>query len=370
MRVLHYISGISPVIGGIEKFVLNFYDAQKDNIEMQILTRHCDNSTIMSKMFEKRGIVINSLNIHHLTISTLINFRYNLEKFFSEHACEFDILHTHCIEDPFVCAIAKKYGLTKIVAHVHSYRSSVKSFANFIKSISIKKNSGLSYACLACSLEVGQKVYPSKEKNKIVMIPNGIDARKFDFDPTRRNEIRKQLKLDESFVVCNVGRLEAVKNHCFLLDIFEELLSIHQDSKLVLVGNGSLKNELQVNCKERGISNKVLFLGDRKDVNFILQAADAFVFTSKNEGLGIVAIEAQAAGLKTIVSSGVIPEEIKVTDLVSFISLNDSPKKWATLILLSALNYKRKSRYDEIVNSGFDYKMSSESLVKIYKQGM
>lgn len=369
MRILHYITGISPTIGGIEKFVLNFYDIQKDDVEIQILTRYCNPNTLMYKMFEEREIKINSLDIHHLTVKTMATFRNKLKYFFFNHGNEFDVLHIHCIEDPFVAKIAKNYGIKKIITHVHSYQTKSKILTRIVKNIAINNNCKIAIVCLACSLDVGYKVYPKRYKYKVKMLQNGIDTLKFDFNEDMRRKYRKEMNIDDSFVLCSVGRLEAIKNYGFLIEIFENILKKNSKSKLILVGDGRLKNRLYNKCVKDGIVKNVFFLGDRKDVNNILQASDSFILTSKSEGLGIVLVEAQASGLKTFVSADVIPKAVGMTDLITFISLDEPAEKWAECILQDALNYNRVSKCNEIVMAGFDSREASERLMEIYRQG-
>ncbi len=297
-------------------------------------------------------------------------FKRNLDQFFSEYGKKFDILHIHFVEDPFVARIAKKNGIDTIVTHVHSFRIKSNIIADWVKRLCINKNSRCANVRLACSFDVGNRVYPPKYKSEIKVVSNGINAKDFRFDKIRRMEYRRKLNLNDSFVVCSVGRLEDIKNHEFLIDIFANIEKKHGNSRLLIVGNGSLREWLYEKCIQYGIEEKVYFLGDREDVNCILQAADTFVLTSKSEGFGIVLIEAQAAGLKVFASDKVIPRAVKITGLLKFIDLEETADKWAEYILKGALEYNRVDKYKEIICAGFDNGQTSRNLMTIYERRM
>lgn len=319
-------------------------------------------------MFEEKKIKITSLNIPHLGFQNLLCFRKKLSEFFEIHRGEYDVLHTHCVEEPFVVKLAKKSGVRKIVTHVHSYRNKQKTIQNLIKSIAVFCNSSLANVCLACSEEVGVATYPRSCVKKFKEMINGIDAKLFDFNPLKREEYRKILNIENSFVVCNVARMEPVKNQKFLLEIFKSILNYKSNAVLLLVGEGSLKIFLEEKARSLGIAEKVMFLGEKSDVSDVLQASDVFILPSFNEGLGIAAIEAQAAGLRTYVSKNVVPKRVDCTGLVSFIELNKSPEDWARIVLQQNKGYFRKSQYEKVCAARFDNCSLSRELTRIYKK--
>ena len=367
MKVLHYISGISPTVGGIEKFVLNFYEAQRDNIELHILTRYYIENSKMIDMFRKNNIKVYSLNIHHLGIGNLYDFKKKLEVFFNEHKDEYDVFHVHCVTDPFVVSVAKKFHVKKILTHVHSYINKKVCLSNLLKYISIYENSCKSDLCLACSEDVGLATYPLKCISKFKVINNGINAVLFEYNENLREKLRKKWNIQNEFVISNIGRLESVKNHDFLIDIFNSILNKYDNSLLIIIGDGVLKEQLIEKCKKLNICHKVLFMGEQEEVSEFLLMSDVFVLPSKNEGLGIAAIEAQASGLMTFVSKDVVPQMVDCTGLVNFIGLEKSADYWAEIILSKALSYDRKSTYNIFLKNGFDNKYSSGVLIDLYE---
>lgn len=369
MRVLYYVSGISPTIGGIEKFILNYFDSREDNVEIEILTRYFDNSTKVSKLFSDRDIKIFTLGIHHLNASTFLLFRNELNSFFMNNVGKYDVLHIHCIEDPFVTKIARRYGIKRIITHVHSYPDRKINLTNTVKKLSAFFNSTYADVCLACSKDVGIATYPPKCTAKFLVLNNGIDAKKFKFNANIRSKYRRELGIDGYFAICNVARMEPIKNQEFLLDILKCLLEDNNKTVLILVGDGKLKEELLDKANKLNLQRNVLFLGERNDVSGILQASDAFILPSKNEGLGIAAIEAQAAGLKTFVSLDAVPNSVDCTGLVTFIGLHEPADKWANIVLEEAGNYYRKNQYELICKNGFDSGSTSAVLSDIYYKG-
>ena len=178
--------------------------------------------------------------------------------------------------------------------------------------------------------------------------------------------IRKELGLTDEFVLGNVGRFADAKNQIFAIEVFKSLHRIVPNSMMLLVGDGELKLKAESYAKELGIEKEVIFAGGRSDVSEILSAMDAFIFPSIFEGLGIVGIEAQAAGLVTICSD-CVPSEVKVTELLKFKSLSDGADAWAEVISEYASGYPRKDMSEEIRNKGFDLKQTTKIMESIFE---
>ena len=206
------------------------------------------------------------------------------------------------------------------------------------------------------------------ENKKFTIIHNAIDSKNYKFDLEKRDNLRKSLNIENKFVIGHVGRFAYQKNHKFLINIFYELQKIEPTSVLMLVGSSVNDDQFIIKAKEQvkklNIENKVLFLGMRNDVPDLMQAMDCFILPSSFEGLPLVAVEAQSAGLKSYLSD-VITDEVKITDLVEFISLKESPEHWAKQIL-SNRNYIRKDMTDEVKKAGYDIKTEIKKIEKFY----
>lgn len=231
--------------------------------------------------------------------SRLIYLYKKINEFFKIHGSEYDVVHLHSTNIGFLCyPIAKKYGIKNLIAHSHATMYSDKklnAIRNSILCLPLKKMANIYFAC---SRAAGEFLYGKRmmESGKVYVLNNAIDYDKFKFNDCIRNKIRRELGLDNKFVVGHVGRFCEQKNHIFLIDIFCQVIKHNRDSVLVLVGEGPLKEEIKKLVKERNIETNVLFLGQRSDVNELLQAMDVFVLPSLYEGLPVIGVEAQASG--------------------------------------------------------------------------
>ena len=187
----------------------------------------------------------------------------------------------------------------------------------------------------------------------------------FKINIKKRNEIRQKLNIESKIVISNVGRFTTQKNHTFLIDIFNEIYKKNNNAVLMLIGNGEKEDEIKKKVEKLGIQNSVLFMGHRDDVNELMQAMDVFVMPSIYEGLPVVGIEAQAAGLPCFMSKDVITDEVKIAENVKFISLDDNAEKWADEILSSDLT--RKDNEIALKKAGYFIEDMVKELTEQYK---
>lgn len=198
------------------------------------------------------------------------------------------------------------------------------------------------------------------------MLKNAIDSLNFIANADTRNEIRKELGLKDKFVVGHVGRLHPQKNHDFLIDVFAEIKRKKPDAELILVGTGPLEEKVKSKVAEKGLSDCVHFLRNRKDMNRIYQAMDVFVFPSLFEGLGIVAIEAQAAGVPIVCSEG-LPPETDITPIYCKLLLSDGAEKWANAALEMAQNPSAHTNMQKyVIDAGFDMSATAKNIEEYY----
>lgn len=215
----------------------------------------------------------------------------------------------------------------------------------------------------ACSEEAGKYLFKDKP---FQVLKNAIDSQNFIADADTRNEIRKELGLKDKFVVGHVGRLHPQKNHDFLIDVFAEIKKKKPDAELILVATGPLEEKVKSKVVEKGLSDCVHFLGNRKDMNRIYQAMDVFVFPSLFEGLGIVAIEAQAAGVPIVCSEG-LPPETDITPIYQKLLLSDGAEKWANVALEMAQNLKAHTNMQQyVIDAGFDMDATAKYMESYY----
>ena len=291
-----------------------------------------------------------------------------LKRFLQEH--HYDAVHINIGSFfPVLCCAyaAKKAGVKQIITHSHSagiYSRRKRFFANIFKPLLPHYATDL----CACSELAALNLYPEKlvREGKIRIIRNAVDAERFRFDPEQRQQIRAQLGLGSEPVVGHVGRFVEVKNHKFLLAVFRELKKSVPDAKLLLVGDGELLPKMQKTAAEMGIADSVIFAGRQMNVPLYYQAMDIFVLPSTVEGLGIVAIEAQIAGLPSFVSA-VVPHEVYVTDLCRSFKLEDGEAALVEKIADSLANSEpRRDRFDEICSAGYNIKENVKLFQDMY----
>lgn len=195
---------------------------------------------------------------------------------------------------------------------------------------------------LAAKYTFGEKAYMNGE---VLLLHNGVDLNSFRYDANGRKSVRNAFGISEDTkLIGHVGRFNPQKNHSFLLDIFQQIDIQNSDCRLLLVGAGDLEQEIRTKVHQLQLDEKVIFAGIRRDVPQLMSAMDVFVFPSFYEGMPNTVIEAQACGLQCIIAD-TITKEAKVTDLVSFMRLSDSPEKWAQTVLAKAQIQNPRDRY-------------------------
>lgn len=364
MKILH--SELSDTIGGIETFLLNVsQNIDLGKYKFEIMT------TVVSPVYEKEFDELN-IPVHKLpSVRHFFKYYKEFSKLLKDN--KYDIVHIHknSLANPLPILMAKRY-CRNIVIHSHNTRPSKGKLTVLLHKINKKFINTESFLKFACGEEAAEWMYgKSAEKEKdYFLIKNGIDVEKFCPDMQERERVRTALGIQQEYVLCNVGRFTEQKNHSFLIEIFADFHKRVPESKLLLVGTGPLLEDIKRKVAEMSLVDEVLFLGQRKDIPQILQAADIFVFPSLYEGLGIVGIEAQAAGL-AVVASNSIPREVDVTDRTIFLGLSEKPAVWSDSIVYCMQNGNEhntsyiKQCFDE---KGYNIVETVNKLTHLYNQ--
>ncbi len=300
------------------------------------------------------------------------------ERFCAEFSASLDTgydavhLHTSYWHD-FVCeelAIKKKVPI--IAVHAHNSRPNLTRgtlpFEHAIAAHMKKRlefNSGLATHFFACSGPAADFLYGQQiPKKKIRILKNAIDTDRFAFDPLIRLKYRRNLGLDGIFTVGHVGRFAYQKNHAFLVEVFAEILKEIPAAALLLVGGGELMEETRQAANRLGITEKVLFLGERADIAELYQAMDMFAFPSRFEGLPFALLEAQTAGLKCLAGDG-IAAEAKVTDNLRFLPLDVD--RWSEAVVNTAKEkHLRRDCSAVVAAAGYSIREQVKVLERIY----
>lgn len=280
---------------------------------------------------------------------------------------KYTVIHSHVRSTASIyLKIAQQYGL-KTIAHSHN-TSSGKGIAGKVKDFIQSNIPKYTDQFLACSKPAGEWLFGSSitKQSNFNILNNAIDSNVFKYNPELRETKRKELSLDGKVVIGHVGRFHPQKNHSFIIDIFSELLKKSPNAVLLLVGDGELKQTIEEKVKELSIEKSVLFLGLRDDVEELLQAMDLFLMPSLFEGLPVTLVETQAAGLPSVISD-TITDDIKLSEYVTFESLNRDAKKWAETILDTINKLERKDTSDLIKAAKYDIEVTSKWYTEFIK---
>ncbi len=296
-----------------------------------------------------------------------------LEKLFKEN--KYKIVHSNINSlSVFPLYAAKRAGVPIRIAHSHSTANKKELKKTLIKNMLRPFSKKYANVYFACSELAGRWLFGNKtfDEGKVTIINNAIDVEKFVYNEDIRKKVRNELKEkckseinDDTLVVGHIGRFVKQKNHEFLIDIFNEIHKRKENSVLMLVGQGPLQKEIEEKVNKLGLQDCVLFLGQRNDANELYQAMDVFVLPSLYEGLGMVLIEAQYAGLNCYCSEAV-PKEAYISGLLKKLLLSDSPSLWAETILQNYNNFTRKNSSKEFENNGFEIKREAKKLEEKY----
>lgn len=219
---------------------------------------------------------------------------------------------------------------------------------------------------MAVSQSAARFMYGEKNVFNTFILKNGIDIKRYEFHTEIREKIRGKLNIQDDFVLGHIGRFSYTKNHPFIINVFEKLLEKNINSKLLLVGYGEDEKKIKEIIRTKRLENHIIFYGITKCAEELLCAMDCFIFPSIHEGLGIVALEAQASGLPVVASNNV-PKEAAVTDLYLSLSLADSLDTWVNTILsFKDQRNNRKQKYQELSSKGYDILDVTNVLEKIY----
>lgn len=354
-RILVY--GMTDNMGGIEAYLMNmFRNLNKEEITFDFIVDFPEmaySDEVVAAGSKIYKIIAKGAN----PVKHLLQFFKILIKHKEYKTVYFNILNAGAAFSMIIPFILGR----KIVIHSHNSSDNNlrlhRTFQHLLLALPSKK--------LACSALAADYMFGKKnvEKGKVTIINNAIDLDKYTFNEAARKEKRAELGIEDETVIIHVGRMYPEKNPKYILDIFSEVVKIQDDAILLYAGTGPLEDELKNYAREKQLTEKNLkFLGMRKDVPQLFQAADVFLLPSLFEGLPVVGIEAQTADLPCFLSD-TVSETVKIIDKLRFISINESPTVWAEQIL-KAEKADRRSRKDEMTAAGYNIETEVQKLVQ------
>ena len=360
MRVLQVVTHMER--GGLESMLMNYYrHIERDKVQFDFLVHRQERAAFDDEIESLGGKIYRLPRLVPWNRSYLMA----LNRFFDGHS-EYKVVHVHqdCLSSVILKA-AQKNGVPVRIAHSHSANQD-RNLKYPIKLWYKRSIPQYATALFACGKDAGDWMFNGVSYQ---IVNNAIDAAAYTYDSVLRAEIRSKLGLNDELVVGHVGRFSPAKNHPFLLDIFTALLHQEPNAVLLLAGDGTNMEKMQLKAQELGITERVRFLGVRSDVSDLMQAMDVFVFPSLYEGLPVTMVEAQAAGLPCIISDKVPPECVLTDGLVDIMPLSAKPEIWAERIL-GKRSTQRTNHCGEITAHGFDITTEAIKLQEFYLEAV
>ncbi|MEQ2455825.1 glycosyltransferase family 1 protein [Flavonifractor hominis] len=363
IRVLHVIGRMDR--GGAETMLMNLY-RHMDRTKVQFdFVEHSAKEAAFDGEIRALGGRIERCPGYGLR--DLARYAAWWDDFFTRHKGEYRAIHGHMGSTAAVyLSKAKRYGIYTI-AHSHNTNRmhTIKDITYAAVSYPVRYIAQFFFGCstMAGYSRYGRRI--ASDSKRFRVLPNAIDLSRFAFSPEEREQVRRELHLKDEFLLGHVGRFEEQKNHRFLLDIFECIHRAEPDSKLLLVGDGPLRPQIEQEIAERGLGHAVCLTGVVADVWRYYQAMDVLLFPSLYEGLPVTLVEAQAAGLPCVISNHITPE-ILLTDSICTQPLEHGPEAWAQRALELRGGAVRRSDLSRLREAGYDINQTAQWLQAFY----
>lgn len=354
--------------GGIEKFIMTMY---KQMLNMGVSYDFIYMNDETNKSYYDDEIKKMGGNIYYtgkLNKKNILKFIISFRKIIKNNG-PYIALHVHSFYNcGFISAIAKLFGQKNIIAHSHSTKDNKNDDSikrRIYRVISKKLILYFSDHRLACGLEAGKALF---DNSKFEVINNGISIEKFmNINEDEINRKKNELKINKEKVIIHVGNFYEVKNHSYIIDIAKELKQQNLSVKFLLLGDGALRTRIETKVKENDLTEMIVFLGLKSDVEKYLALSDIFILPSKYEGFPISLIEAQAAGLPCIVSDKIDKNtDLKINNFFSIGIKKQDIDIWCEKIIRDYKKEKIDKSIIRIKELSMDSHSSAKKLYNIY----
>lgn len=359
IRVLQVMGIVES--GGVEAVIMNYYrHIDKSKVQFDFVMHKGSNPAYIAEV-KAMGAKVYEITPYSNPIGFIIDVYKIIKK------GNYRIVHSNMNALSVFPLFSAYLACTPVrILHNHSTDTKAEPVRTFVKHVLRPFAKLFANKYWACSKLAGEWMYGkvAVESGKVKIINNAIDLKKFAFNKDKRIALRKELGVENNFVIGHVGRFMKQKNHEFLVEIFSDIARENENAKLLLIGDGPLKKQIEEKVAKLGLQNKVIFTGARNDVADLYNMMDVFVLPSFYEGLPVVGVEVQANGLPFICSSNVT-KEILITDRVKLMDLSSGGKAWEKAIC----KYNGKDRIKasiDIANNRFDITIEVDKLEKTY----
>lgn len=371
MKILHFVSKMDRA--GQESFIMNVYrNINRNRFQFSFLCTNQEQGDFDSEIKDLGGkIFYLPKNRYSNGAKRYVQDIMIISKWLKDNKNEYDIVHLHTYHavDVFVHVMACRMAKCKhLVVHSHNTSGEHQRLHMLFRSV----NNMFSFTRFACSFDAGIWLYGKEmmRKGKVQVVYNGINPEDYRYSQQEGDKYREMFGLKGKTVIGHIGRFSTQKNHFRIISIFTQYLNKNPDAVLVLVGKGELQEEIMTSAEKNGISNNVMFLGTREDIPQLMALMDIMLFPSLYEGLSVVLVEAQASGLKCVISDNILPpEENIIPQLFTNVSLKKSNDVWIDLIG-SALDIEidRNECCDKMIESGFNIVNTTRQLECEYEK--
>lgn len=363
MRIL--VVGMTDNPGGMESVVMNYVrnsDSQAMHFDFLSTYPHI----AYEKELRARGALLTSIPSRH---SNPFMFRRELASYMKKNAAQYDVLwfNTCNLVNIDFLKYAYKYRIPKIVVHCHNSQNMDNSIKNILHHFNQQKVLKYATDYWTCSEEATDWFYGTSIRNNphYLYLPNSINPDSVKFNIDTRNAIRKEMNWNDKIILGCVARLHPQKNQSFLLDAFAPVFQNSNKYRLVLVGDGELRESLEKQADFLGISEAVQFLGVRSDITDLYQGMDAFLLPSKFEGVSMALLEAQANGLPCIISDTLSDEGVMNNNVIKLPITDSGRQAWCDAI--NSVSSHTLTRIDNEKISGSQHDIHVQ-VKQFYKQ--
>ena len=357
MKIL-VINTVPTDKNGITNVIFNYLKAMGNDVAFDYVAINNPN-VFYIKFLKEQGAALYTLKRRNV-----LGYIGELCKIIKKN--KYDAIHVHGNSHTVVLELfaAKLAGCKVRIVHAHS---------TGCNSVALHKLLADLFDCLctnrlACGEEAGKFMFGNKP---FEIINNGVDVEKFSYDYKTREALRVKLALAENdILIGHVGYFMPVKNQSFLIDVFAELAKNDSRYHLVLIGDGSMRTEIEQKVASLGLTNKVTFTGNIDNVSEFLNAIDIIIMPSLYEGLPLTLVEQQANGLQCVVSDTITAEADKTGNL-HFLSLQASILDWVHTVENSHCMQNRALRSKDAIvaieKAGYSIRKEAKKLVEYYE---
>lgn len=366
IKVLHICYGAGT--GGVEAVIYNYYsNMDHERIHFDVAAqkgKKNHTSQMYGDMLKKQGCEVffvppKSENL----LKNLLQMARIIRR------GKYDVLHIHMgpASLPYII-IGRLYRVRSIIVHTHDAFDPVgwnkKTTTKILRLIQDRTKN---YHRMACTKEAAIQLWG--ENADAYVLHNAFEIENYIPRVEIRERLRGEMGIENRLALVDVGRLSLQKDPLYMMDVFSALLTVEPNAVLFMIGTGEMMGETRKYAEKQGLDKtQVQFLGARTDVAELLQAMDIFVLPTRGEGLGIVYIEAQAAGLPCFATKGCVPQDVAITPLFHEVEKTDDVKAWVDAILSHANERMQESPQQLLREAGYDIHLEAGKLEKYYEK--